>query len=238
MGGDPGSPWVNQRTIIEGLVPTAREFDQDGVDLIAIMEQNPMAVTRKVVYDAGDGLKFVDSFRSNLRGSTPTRGVYKTDMEAHVAKCITDPMSTKRLNGIIITDGEPTDKDVPSMTATTEWATLELKKNGLEPKRYLGMSYVIVTTKLSVMAGYRILDQRNMWGSGDNKVECDFSNAIYPYLIKAFGGPGDQAVTNLILAANSSEACDTAAENLVEGTSKDIMNLTDAYIREGYATEV
>ncbi len=151
-------------------------------------------------------------------------------MEAHVAECIRDPAKTKRLNSVLVTDGVPSDLQHPSMTKTTEWATLELAKHGLKPKDYLGMSYVVVTENFDIMACYRMMEDRAVWDPGDNEGECDMSNAIYPFVIKALGGANRPVVINIILAANNSDALDRAAEKLLQGAPKQLTDLMDAWV--------
>ncbi|KAF5228428.1 hypothetical protein FANTH_14512 [Fusarium anthophilum] len=238
MGTDSHGPWDKQRKIIKAIVPTAKEFDGDGIDLIPIMEKNPMELGPMTgIKDAGVAMKFVDKFRGKLLGSTPTRGLFEAYIDDHVDACIRDS-NTKRLNIVIITDGEPSDLHNPSMTKTTEKATVRLRKHDLSPKEYLGVSYVIVTEDFKTMANYRKLDNRTMWGPDDNKVECDLSNAIYPFIITALGGPDKQVVINLILAGNKSEALDRAAEKLLQGVPKQLIEHMDAYIEAGFAVEV
>ncbi|KAK2670272.1 hypothetical protein BFJ63_vAg16377 [Fusarium oxysporum f. sp. narcissi] len=239
MGHYDSRPWNIQHAIVEGIVPTAAEYDSDGIDLIAIMEESPMEEGRKSkVKDLKVAMEFVNKFRQNLRGTTPTRQLFKKDVRAHVAACIKDPNNTKRLNIVIVTDGEPSDTHNDSMTKTTEWATLELSSAGRSPKEYLGISYVIVTEQLHTMACYRMLEDRTSWGEGDKAVECDMSNAIYPFTITALGGPYKQIVINLILAANNSDPLDRAPEKLFQGAPENFIQLMDAYIEKGYAEEV
>lgn len=82
------------------------------------------------------------------------------------------------------------------------------------------------------------MEERIIWGLGDNRVECDLSNAIYLFVITAFGGADKQVVINIILAANKSDALDKAAENLLKGAPKQLTELINAYINKGFAIKV
>ncbi len=101
-------------------------------------------------------------------------------------RCIADPQ-TKRPTSCSSPTAGPTDYAEQSVTATTEWATLELTKHELNPKRFIGASYVVVGDTLEVMVCYRCLDERTSWGP--DKVKCDVFNAIYLSDIKALGRP-------------------------------------------------
>lgn len=231
------SPWDTQEKIIAGITPTAMEYDEDGITVVPIFNRTIFETKssfKDKIKDSTMAMEYVRSFGPNMP-STPTRKVLKKWLDNHLKKCIEAPKSTKRLNAIVVTDGEPTDVEEDSITATTERIILELRKHGMDPKEKLGMSYVIVTSSLEVMAGYRKLDLRSQWGTGNNQVECDLSNTIYDCDIKGFGGPKFQPVIDIILAANSSESLDKATE---DEQSNAIMRIVDEYISKGFAMEV
>ncbi|KAL1865029.1 hypothetical protein Daus18300_007376 [Diaporthe australafricana] len=243
MGGPGSFEWDTQASIIAGIVPTALEYDRDGITLIPIFTPSgldklkPNATQKDNIRTEHDAMTYLGQYATNLKSSTPTRTCFKRHVEAHVQKCTKSPNDTKRLNAILIFDGLPSDTDTQSMTRTIEWAIMELHSKGLDPKKYMGLTYVVVTEELPIMAGFRKLDQRIVWG-GEKNIECDFTNAIYPFSIQALGGAKNKVVVQIILTSNNSEACDEAVEHLQTGTSKDIMDIIDAFIEGGFANEV
>jgi hypothetical protein len=138
MGGPGKCEWDAQTSIISGIVPTAQEYDRDGITLIPIYTPSPFDKdqdTRKDnVRTKDEAMGYVNQFASQLKARTPTRTCFNRDVEAHVQKCVQDP-ETKRLNGVVITDGLPTDFQTQTMTQTIEWAILELYSKDLDPKQ-------------------------------------------------------------------------------------------------------
>lgn len=239
MGGKNIHRWNDQRTIIKNILPIAMMYSPKEVTLIPIYSPTALENGPSVLEgftDVTSAMEYIDSWGVRLRPSTPTRRSYNEWIQKCVEECVKSP-HTKRSNNIIVTDGVPTDKHEPSLTATTNWAISELIRHKLDPKRYLGVSFVILNDELSVMASYNKLDNRGEWGNEDQHEE-DITNAIYPFSIKNLGGPQTGAVTSIILGGASSTTCDTAAEELQSGSAADITRLMTAFAEAGHVEEI
>ncbi|KAK7937603.1 uncharacterized protein PG986_014471 [Apiospora aurea] len=76
-----------------------------------------------------------------------------------VKSAFEDPLNTKRTLSLISTDGSP-DKNGPTMESTTENAIMALHNAGLDPRRYIGVSYIIITNELRTMCDYLKIEGR------------------------------------------------------------------------------
>ncbi|KAH8742613.1 hypothetical protein F5883DRAFT_595753 [Diaporthe sp. PMI_573] len=150
-GNQRGWAWNTQEELIEGVVPQAMNYDEGGIDLWAIRTASelerivdPEIECKLNVKDPHMALQYVRSFEKKL-GDTPTRPLFNKLVGGHVKRAILDPVNTKLLDIKVSTDGLPNQDLHPTMTATTEQANIALHEAGLDPCRYLAISYVIIT---------------------------------------------------------------------------------------------
>jgi hypothetical protein len=124
------------------------------------------------------------------------------------------------------------------MNATTEQAIMALNNAGLNPRRYLAVSYIIITDHFPTMCGYLKLEDRNAWGCDDAPVECDIANAMFPALITDLGGFENPLAVNIALAGAISSEIDKALELILTGPAKELVDLMHAYVDAGHHKNV
>ncbi|KAK8859510.1 hypothetical protein PGQ11_010244 [Apiospora arundinis] len=239
--GKRGWAWHTQESFIRGVVPKAMGYDDGGVDIWPIrsateLEKSADPTKERLleVTDPEKALEYVRSFEKKLT-TTPTRNLFAARMADVVKNAISDPYNTKRTLFLISTDGQP-DPEGPSMESTTEDAIIALHNKGLDPRRYIAISYIIITSDFHTMCGYLKLEDRNTWGP-DGKIECDVANAIFPALIMSLGGFESPLAIHIALGGAIRPEIDSALENIVSGPAKDLMMLMQASIDAGYHTE-
>jgi hypothetical protein len=241
-GGQRNWAWITQEEVIEGVVSKAMEYDEGGIDIWPIRQTSklekmadPNNERRLNVKDPTAALNYVRGYEKRL-GSTPTRPLFAARAEDLVKDALANPAETKRILFLISTDGNP-DPGSPTMGETTNHAVTALHKHGLDPRRYLAVSYIIITKDFHTMCGYLKLEDRSTWGPANATIECDVANATFPVLIMALGGFKNPLAVSIALAGAISSEIDKALELILVGPPKDLMDLMHAYVDAGYHPE-
>ncbi|GKT67254.1 hypothetical protein ColTof4_13638 [Colletotrichum tofieldiae] len=234
--------WNTQNDMIQGMVSKAIAYDNGGIDIWPIREAsqlekmgNPTLERLLGVKDPEKALEYVRGFEDKL-SSTPTRQLFAARVQDVVKKALENPNETKRTLLLISTNGNP-DPGAPSMTETTKQAVMALKKAGLDPRRYLAVSYVIITMDFHTMCGYLKLKDRNTWGTADTLVECDVANAMFPVLITVLGGFTNPLANVIALGGAISSEIDKALKLIVTGPAKKLIDLMHAYVNARHHLE-
>lgn len=120
------------------------------------------------------------------------------------------------------------------MQETTKLAVLALHERGLNPTRYIAVSYIILTDDFHTMACYFKLENEKNWGVGQ---EYDVANAVFPFQIKSLGGCDNKTTVNIALGGAISEGIDQALEDVVGDDAKSLMDLMTAYAKRGFTDD-
>jgi hypothetical protein len=235
-------PWDQQLEFVRGINSQAIKYDKGGIDIWPIFTPtylekriNPEIERKLNVNDPNEAVKYVQGYRKDLR-MTPTRNLYARLVGEVVKAAIADPVNTKRTLFLISTDGNP-DKEGPTMHKTTNDAIIALHSEGLDPRRYIAVSYVILTQDFHTMSCYLKLEDCVNWSAGGKTKECDIANAMFPALINALGGFQNKTAVYIALGGAISSEIDTALENILEGPAKELMVLMKAYVVAGHAED-
>ncbi|PCD21405.1 hypothetical protein AU210_016370 [Fusarium oxysporum f. sp. radicis-cucumerinum] len=238
VGGVP-APWDQQLQFVKGVASQAIKYDDGGIDIWPIYAPSSLEklsdkeIECKLhVTDPNKAFEYVKGYEDKL-GTTPTRKLFSRLVGDVVEKAIADPIGAKRTLFLISTDGQP-DRNGPPMWETTRQAILTLHHAGLNPTRYIAVSYVILTQDFTTMACYYKLEDNKSW---DTEQEYDVANAIFPFQIKSLGGFDNKTTVNIALGGAVSPAIDTALETILGDDAKSLMRLMKVYNKKGFAKD-
>jgi von Willebrand factor type A domain len=115
-----GKSWRQTKLALAAITPICTSYDSDGID-IYFLNKKDTPIFRNV-----KNITTVNQIFTNVRpsGSTPTGNRLRHILKPYLDRYSANPESTKPLNIIVITDGEPSD-DVES---TIIWAADRLDK--------------------------------------------------------------------------------------------------------------
>jgi hypothetical protein len=235
-----GASWQFQEQILTGITQTAAQYNDDGIRLVAIENENlkrsPPATAgpraKDNVKDAATVNEFLNGFQLKIL-MTPTSPVLRGELNKHIEKC-TENHNHKHLNLVIITHGF-TNRTYNQMTITglIESTIFALKDLGFDPKEKLRITFVLVTTNIAAMAAYRKLGQQCEWTRGEETLKCDLVKVIYKADISAMGGTESEFAISVILAGN----CTTPLDEEFKMGDEDMKEI-DEYILNNHHLDV
>ncbi|KAL1598334.1 hypothetical protein SLS59_007018 [Nothophoma quercina] len=160
-GSMAGRSWRETGKALETITPICTERDADGIDICFL--NHPDSSLYKNVTTAGTVIEIFQTIRPG--GATPTGQRLQKILKPYLQRYEKNPETTKPINIIVITDGEPSDDvEAPIISAAKKLDKLDA------PAWQVGIQFFQVGKEVGAREALKQLDDELREASGDDEL--------------------------------------------------------------------